>query len=222
MLVSVWSVADVESALRLGSETRSVEVKSACLPKKNTGPMGRVVRAVLALSNIVDGGHIIIGVDNHAMETMTPGLTDEQSEAWTVDEQPHDLVSRYVDPPISLQFKGYQLRTGVNVAVIEVPGNAGEPRFCIKDLNDPADGGKLILRAGALYVRSIGKPESVEVRTRAAMEEIIDSAVTARLRAFVEQASKASLVLGAGPDSAIAATEADARWFDQQRRAGFG
>jgi predicted HTH transcriptional regulator len=208
MLVSVWSVADVESALRLGSETRSVEVKSACLPKKNTGPMGRVVRAVLALSNIVDGGHIIIGVDNHAMEAMTPGLTDEQFEAWTVDEQPHDLVSRYIDPPISLQFKGYHIRNGVKVAVIEVPGIAGEPRFCIRDLNDPADGGKIILREGALYVRSIGKPESVEVRTR--------------VRAFVEQASRAGLVLGAGPDPAIAATEADARWFDQQRRAGFG
>lgn len=217
----MWNVADVESALRLGSETRSVEVKGACLPK-NVGPMGRVVRAVLALSNIVDGGHIIIGVDDHALEAMTPGLTDEQFEAWTVDEQPHDLVSRYVDPPIPLQFKGYQLRTGVQVAVIDVPGIAGEPHFCIKNLNDPADGRKLILREGALYVRSIGKPESVEVQTRAAMEEIIDSAVTARLRAFVEQASKAGLVLGAGPEPAIAAAEADARWFDQQRRAGFG
>jgi len=213
-------VADVETALRLGSETRSVEVKSACLPK-NAGPMGRVVRAVLALSNIVDGGHIILGIDNYAMEAMTPGLTDEQFVAWTVDEQPHDLVSRYVDPPISLQFKGYQLRTGVKVAVIEVPGIAGEPRFCIKDLNDPANSKKLILRQGALYVRSIGKPESVEVATRAAMEEIIDSAVTARLRAFVEQANKAGLVLGTWPESTTAATEAAAQWFDQQRRAGF-
>jgi hypothetical protein len=182
--------------------------------------MGRVVRAVLALSNIVDGGHIIIGIDAYAMAAMSPGLTDEQFEAWTVDEQPHDLVSRYVDPPISLHFKDYQLSTGVKVAVIDVPGIAGEPRFCLKNLNDPATGKKLILREGALYVRSIGKPESVEVATRAAMEEIIDSAVTARLRAFVEQANKAGLVLGTGPESTVAA-ETEAQWFDQQRRAGF-
>ena len=216
----MWTTTDVESALRLGSETRSVEVKGPCLPK-DTGPMGRVVRAVLALSNIVDGGHIIIGVDDHVMEAMTPGLTDEQFGAWTVDEHPHDLVSRYIDPPISLQFTGHRLRTGAQVAVIEVPGIADEPHFCIKELHDPADGRKLILRKGALYVRSIGKPESVEVETRAAMKEIIDSAVTARLRAFVEQASKAGLVLGIGPEPAIAAVEADTQWFDQQRRAGF-
>jgi hypothetical protein len=183
--------------------------------------MGRVVRAVLALSNIADGGHVIIGVADGAMEAMTPGLTGEQFGAWTVDEQPHDLMSRYIDPPVSLQFKGYQLRTGVKVAVIEVPGIAGEPHFCIKGMHDPADGRKIILRAGALYVRSIGKPESVEVQTRAAMEEIIYSAVTARLRAFVEQADKAGLILGTSPEAATAAAEADAQWFDQQRRAGF-
>ena len=182
----VWLTS--RARLRLGSETRSVEVKSACLPKKNTGPMGRVVRAVLALSNIVDGGHIIIGVDNHAMEAMTPGLTDEQFEAWTVNEQPHDLVSRYIDPPISLQFKGYQLRTGVKVAVVEVPGIAGEPHFCIRGLNDPADG----IKVSCVRARCTSGPSASRSRSRSdpgCDGRDIDSAVTARLRAFVEQAT---------------------------------
>lgn len=213
---------EVEGALLLDSETRQVEVKGPCLPRKGTAPLGKVIRAVLALSNTINGGHIIIGVDDNTMEAMTPGLTEEQYGAWTADEQPHDLVTRCIDPPVSLQIKGFTLRAGTKVAVIEVPGITGEPHFCTRDLNDPSDGKKVILRQGALYVRSIGKPESIEVETRAAMEDIIYSAVTARLRAFVEQANEAGLVLGVGSGPGTAAREADVQWFDTQHRKAFG
>jgi hypothetical protein len=211
----VWSTAQVEEALALGTETRSFEVKGACAPS-DTGPIGRVVRGVLAMSNIADGGRIAVGIDNASMAAMAPGLSAAQLNAWQKSEPIHDKITKYADPPIGVTYQEHVLSNGVTIVVLEVPGIAGEPHFCKKDLNDPDDGRNLILREGALYVRSIGKPESVEVRTRAAMQEVIESATTYRLRAFVEQAMRAGLHLGTTSPEA-----AELAYFNEQRQRGF-
>lgn len=209
----MWTVQDVESALALGTETRSVEVKAGCLPTEK-GPVGRIVRAVLAMSNIIDGGHVIIGIANNSMAAMKPGLTSSQLEAWLKDEPIYDSVAKYADPPISLTFKDYVLSNGSTVIVLDVSGIEGEPHFCTKNLQDSAN--KHVLREGALYVRSVTKPESVEIEDRATMHDIIDSATTYRLRAFVEQATKAGVELTVSPPG-----RPDTDYFEQQRRAGF-
>lgn len=209
----MWTRQDVESALALGTETRSVEVKSGCL-LTDKGPIGKIVRAVLAMSNIIDGGRVIVGIDNTSVAAMTPGLTPDQVAAWQQDESIYDIVAKYADPPVSFTFKEHVLSNRVTVIVLDVAGIAGEPHFCRKNLHDSAN--KLVLREGALYVRSITKPESVEVEDRAAMQDIIDSATTHRLRAFVEQATAAGVELSVGTPG-----RGDIDYFEQQRKEAF-
>lgn len=217
----MWSTGDIEVALLRGVETRDLEVKGPCGPR-DIGPMGRVVRGVLAMSNIAYGGRLIIGIDDGAIGAMSPGLTADQTRDWTTGSKAHDLIAKYADPPIDVVLTEHGLANGNRLVLLDVPGIAGEAHFCMKDLHDPK-GNKQILRTGALYTRGRGKPESVEVSTRDQMAEIIESAATYRLRAFVEQADRAGISLSfpgrqpaPRPDG-----RADGDYFAQQHREAF-
>jgi predicted HTH transcriptional regulator len=215
----MWSVGEIETALLRGYELRSVEVKGPCSPS-DPHDFGRVMRAVLAMSNIIDGGRVIIGVDERAMAAMMPGLTPDQSRAWADHDRVRDLIAKYADPPLAVESYAHQLRSKACVVVLEIPGLAGMPHFCSGE-RQTRDNKGLVLRKGALYVRTIHKPQSVEVSGTAEMNEILDAAVTARLRAFVQTSQRAGITLGiADPDDAR--QEPDAAMFEQQRRAGWG
>jgi hypothetical protein len=215
----MWTTADVELALHRGVETREFEVKTAC-DAGEAVPMGRITRGVLAMSNIAYGGRIVVGIGDATIADMTPGLSEQQLAKWTDGKTAHDFIAKYADPPIDVIITKHELSNGKTIVLLDVPGIAGEAHFCIKELHDPATN-KLVLRRHALYIRSQGKPESVEVSTRAQMTEIIESAATYRLRAFVEQADRAGVSLSASGNGPTPA-EADAEYFDQQHRKAFG
>jgi hypothetical protein len=104
----VWPVSEVETALRRGYEVRTVDVKGPCSPH-DTHDVGRVARAVLAMSNIIDGGRVIIGIDEPVMATMMPGLTPEQIEAWAHHDCVRGLIAKYADPPLAVESYVHQL-----------------------------------------------------------------------------------------------------------------
>jgi predicted HTH transcriptional regulator len=214
----VWPVSEVETALRRGYELRSVEVKGPCSPS-DPHDFGRVARAVLAMSNIIDGGRVIIGIDERAMAAMLPGLTPDQTRAWANHDRVRDLIAKYADPPLAVESFAHQLSSKAAVVVLEIPGLAGMPHFCSGGLQTRDNRG-LILRKGALYVRTIHRPQSVEVSGTAEMNEILDAAVVARLRAFVQTSQRAGITLGI-TDSDKARREAEANFFERQRRAGW-
>lgn len=190
----MWPLSDVETSLRRGYEIRAIEAKAACLPT-DADSFGGIAKAVLAMSNLSDGGHVIVGVDDQEMVAMTPGLTDEQVTAWRRYDKVCDQLARYADPPLAIEVTVHTLSAGIRVAVLDVPGLGGMPHFCAKDQNGQDDGRKVIVRKGALYIRSIHKPETVELKRVAEMNELLNAALSSRLRAFVQTAERAGLRL---------------------------
>jgi hypothetical protein len=171
------------------------------------------------MSNIIDGGMVIVGIDEPVMATMTPGLTPDQVGAWADHDRVRDLIAKYADPPLAVESYTHQLRSGAVAVVLEISGLAGMPHFCSGELQTRDNKG-LILRKGALYVRTIHKPQSVEVSGTAEMNEILETAVTARLRVFVQTAQRAGIALGIAEPGG-APEEPGANLFEQQRRAGW-
>lgn len=71
--------------LALGHETSGVEFKGA-------GPRqgeleGRVIRAILGMSNRRDGGYVVLGVAEDGSGNPTPvGMSDDEIKSWNYDD----------------------------------------------------------------------------------------------------------------------------------------
>ncbi len=122
----------VEQLLLLGHESRSFEVKGPG-ELKDKAFCAKVARAAMAMANLRDGGLICLGIEDTAMASMLPGLTQEQLRAWSGYDDVSDALGRYSDPPVSFQIHPLCLSTGVDVVVLAVAEFDVAPHVCSKN-----------------------------------------------------------------------------------------
>jgi len=150
---------------------------------------------MLAMTNRRDGGTVIVGVREETTGLILDGVTPLQATSWTHDDL-SDTAAEYANPRVV--FNSYTVvLDGQTVVVIEVEEFADVPVVCKRTLQE---GKQLLLRDGAVYVRSNRKPESREVANYDEMRELIDIAIDKGVRRFVARARVAGLdVAGAPP-----------------------
>jgi predicted HTH transcriptional regulator len=177
-------LTDDEFAMLLdsGAEQRNVEFKSPG-PISDKQLLYKVTRAVLGMTNHLDGGLVIVGVSEHAGKLVAKGVAEADVLEWTRDTLA-DKVAPLVDPSVDfdVEHRVYDGRAFVLIAVREFDET---PVFCRSNKHDQS-GNYLVLREGALYVRGRRKPETVEVRTSQEMRDLLDLALRKRLRHFTE------------------------------------
>jgi len=178
-LIAVTS-DDLAKYLAPGYEGRGYEFKGAWA---RTDPVffARVTRAALGLSNLADGGIVIIGVNEAVNHVIDPvGMTDEDMISWNYDDVAAGFAAA-ADPPIrfELELVPQDVRRFVVVTVHEFEV---APVICKRDF---AHQGDVILRKAALYVRGHGKPETSEVASETAMREVLDLAIDKGVSAFI-------------------------------------
>lgn len=200
---------EVEAILAGGRELRNFEVKGSGA-RTNTHLLMKVIRAALSMGNLRDGGFVLIGLDDQRLDEMKPGLTDEQTAGWMSFDDVARKLREYSDPPLVFDLAELELSTGACVVLMEVSEFTDVPHLCARQYDDA-------LRKGALYVRSRGAAETVEVSDPVEMREVIDLAMEKALRRFVESANRAGIGLMAPRDPA---EPAESR-FDEQRRKAF-
>lgn len=194
------SATDIKDLLAFGREQGGIEFKSAGSRTNEPILRAKVVRGVLAMANRRDGGTVVVGVKEDANGLTLDGLTPQQATSWKHDDLA-DTVAEYADPRVS--FDSYTVDVdGATVLVISVGEFADVPVVCKRTFQD---GAKLILRDGAVYVRSNRKPESREVANYDEMRELLDIATDKGVRRFVSRATEAGLVIGAGATTRAAA-----------------
>lgn len=187
------SVEDIENVLLVGHETRGFEFKGPGA-RTDTHLLAKVARAALSLGNLRDGGYIIIGIDDSDPASLGPGLDDEQLRSWTDFDNLSRKLAVYADPPLRLDSDRMTLSSGSRVAVIQVHEFADVPHLCGKAYEDERD--RLVLRKGALYVRTRTAPETAEVADSIEMRDVLELAIEKGVRRFVETAARAGLPLG--------------------------
>ncbi len=168
--------------VRHGREERRLEYKEK-LDWDTPSHKAKVVKAALGMSNIRDGGVLVIGVGNDG----TPkGLKKEPASKFT-----HDAVAAQVNE-FAAPYAEVTVHVGRTDAantswyvVIQIQEFAEVPVVCRKDGHN--------LRQGAIYTRGRRIHETAEVRTEAEMREILDISVEKGIRAFYRRAEAAGL-----------------------------
>lgn len=208
----MYSTGEIEELLRSGVESRRFELKGPgdCDDKPF---FATVARAALAMGNLRDGGHVVIGIDDTRRTERMPGLQPAALDSWLATDAVARRMAVYADPPLRFAVEARSLSSGVDVAVIEVFEFADIPHLCRKDYPG-------VLRDGALYVRTRKLPETSEVPSSLEMRDVLDLATVKSLRAYVETAQRAGLTLTVGKEIQAGQGSDDAQ-FDAEREEGW-
>lgn len=175
-------VNELIEIIELSSEERNIEFKSS-YNWSDKNDKNKIVKAILGLSNLRDGGYLILGVDENHGEFTPIGLTKEIYDQYDRD-QILEYVNTYADPYVELDLFKFEHKSMFFVA-IKVKEFSEIPTVCKKDGNK--------LEAGRIYVRSSRKPETTSALSQTEMREILDVAIEKGIRHFHERISNAKL-----------------------------
>jgi len=166
----------VQGALDLLQEGRAVDFKRAVM--WNELKQG-IPKDILAMSNLRDGGIIIIGVEESDNKWNRTGMTDKQLNTYDPDDM-IDHVNKYASPSLTFDVVKHTDNEGLKYLVIRAHEFEEKSFVCKRNCADE-------LRQGAFYIRPLGKAESREVQTADEMHDLLELSAEKRTRNFMRQ-----------------------------------
>lgn len=174
----------VQGALDLLQEGRAVEFKRSVM--WNELKQG-IPKDILAMSNLRDGGIIIIGVEESDNKWKRTGMTDEQLNTYDPDDM-IDHVNKYASPSMTFNVVKHTDNEGLKYLVIRAHEFEEKPFVCKRNFAGE-------LREGAFYIRPLGKAESREVKIAEEMHDLLELSVEKRTRNFMRQIQRVGIDL---------------------------
>lgn len=152
-----------------GREERNIEYKQS-VPWNNDYWKAKLTRTIIALSNIKDGGFLVIGVKDG---TWAPeGMTDDHFNSFKQDDV-QAYVNAHVKPTAQFTVSHVEDK-GKKFVVIQVKEFDLYPVVCSKS----GDGDFIAeLHEGVFYIRALRMNESVAIKDTPELSEVIDLAV---------------------------------------------
>lgn len=182
-----------------GREERNLEYVGPC-NWNDPNIKAKITKTVLAMSNIPDGGAIVIGMEEEEDGYNPVGLESDSSSSFTQDDL-SSSINEYADPysEITVSRISYEKKEFI---VIQVREFEQVPVICKRD-------GLRGLCRGVIFTRPRRKHESVKVPGQAEMREIIERAVDKGIRHLYARLETAGLAVSP-------AEEIHERRFDEQ------
>jgi predicted HTH transcriptional regulator len=174
----VLSNNELKSLINLGRESRSIEYKQS-YNWSNSEHKAKLTKAILGLSNIKDGGFVILGVEPQTHEPV--GMPEEDFNKIDSDALLAH-VNNYADPYTDFIVYKYKKENKLFV-IIEVFEFELIPVICKKDYTG-------VLQKGNIYTRPRRIPETAAIPSQTEMREIIDIAIEKGIRNFQIKLSK--------------------------------
>lgn len=195
---------EFEELLQGAQESDSLEFK---------GAMGwdlGLIKDILAMANVQDGGHIVIGIEDETL--LRQGMNQEQLDSFVPDIM-MDRVGVFADPHVSFLIDKVPDASGLRYVIITVAPFERTPVICAKD-----GGNRNELQGGAIYYRSkTGRPKSARIDNANDMRDIIERAAIQTMRHFQNLGLEAKPIqaeVPAGPPAGWAAEMAQI--FDEE------
>lgn len=149
---------ELEEILEGQRENPSVEFKTAC-----NWDVSLFAKDMLAIANVRDGGHIIVGVEDGTFTRH--GVTDAQLATYS-EETIMDQVANYADPFITFSISFPEDRDGKKYVVIRIHQFDELPVICRKDGRD--------VKRGTIYYRTRnGRPQSSPITNSYDLRDIL-------------------------------------------------
>lgn len=151
-------ISEFEELLTGAQETDALEFKGAMHWNRDS-----LVKDILAMANVIDGGRIIIGIQDKTLAR--EGLTEDQVNSFNIEKM-RDSVAPFADPGVVFNCKFTSDRSGLRFVVIEVEPFTELPVICKKDGKD--------VKAGTIYFRSKNRrPQSARISDSSEMRELV-------------------------------------------------
>jgi predicted HTH transcriptional regulator len=171
------SVANLCDHIRIGEEDPRREYK-APMSWANNLTRAKITKSILAMSNIRDGGVIVIGIQEGSDKKFEAvGVSQAEASTFTHgDIASH--VKEYADPHAEFTVRQIEC-DGKRFVCIQVKEFDDLPVICKKDGVD--------LERGRIYTRPRTKNESSPVSSYSEMREILDMAADKAVRKFLSR-----------------------------------
>ena len=161
---------ELESKLEGGAETQTLDIKAAC--DWNAESMAK---DILAMSNVQDGGYLIVGVEDGTFARQ--GITPTQRATYNLDTM-RDQMAPFADPHVTFIVEFPHDSNGLEYAVIRVFPFDEVPVICRKGSRDT--------RPGVVYYRNTdARVQSAAVSNAYDMRDIITSATVKMMQRMV-------------------------------------
>lgn len=194
------SPKEIAEVLALGHELRHIEFKVAG-NRAGKSYQAVVVRALMAMGNLPDGGHVILGIAEASGQLTVTGLSHAQVTQWTDHDEVADVIGRFSDPIPVVQLSVVEVGSS-KVIDIEVEPFADTPYLCRRDSPD-------VLQSGRMYVRRVGKAETGNP-THHELREVLDRAAARRVRNLL------ATLGAAGVETLGLASDAESRYAEER------
>lgn len=180
-------MADLDQLVKhiaAGRETRNREYKRST-PWEGAF-RGALVRTILGMANIQDGGVIVIGIRQEGEQVFRDGVAPEQLDTYRQD-QISEYVNGFAAPYVNVVVSRVEYEGRVFV-VMEITEFAELPVVCHASYQGE-------LRTGAVYTRSKRMNATVEIQGEAEMRELINLAVDKGMRRMLARVQKWGLAI---------------------------
>ncbi len=175
-----------------GEQRRNVEIKRS-MSWNDPSIKAKIVKAILAMSNIRDGGFLVLGFEERGDSYLPAGMNEDHLASFDYDEV-RSHVAQFADPYVIFFMEPVKDdRTGRKFLVFTINEFEEIPVICKRN-------GLENLRAGDMYTRSRRMPSTEKLPTQSEMREIIDMAIEKGMRRFIERAQHAGLSIRVEPD----------------------
>jgi hypothetical protein len=172
-----------------GEQRRNIELKRSMSWNDNS-TKAKVVKAILGMSNIRDGGYLILGFEQENDTFKATGVKEEDISTFNYDNV-KSLVSEFADPFVEFFMEVVtDEKEGKKFLVFTINEFNEIPVICKRD-------GLENLEKGMIYTRSRRMSETVRVPTNAEMREIVDMAIEKGIRKYIETSYRGGLQIRA-------------------------
>jgi len=164
---------ELEQLLEAATETQTKDFKGPCC-----WDVKKFAKDILALSNVKDGGYIIVGVAETPNAFERKGISEEQEKTFNPDIM-RDQMESYAEPHVNFTIDIPLDKEGRKIAVITVFPFEEIPVICNRTSGD--------CTKGVVYYRNKGRRvESAAVSNAYDMRDIIKLATLRMMQRKVE------------------------------------
>ncbi len=157
-------IAELEKLIEGQKEHPGLDFKAAC-----TWDVKKLTKDILAMSNLPDGGYIVIGVDEIDKSFVKSGVSEELRKTYILDEM-KDQIGKYADPMVDFELYFPKDLDGLIYVVIKIFSFRETPTICKRDLDKE-------LKASTIYYRNTNRRvESAAVSNVNDLRDIIELA----------------------------------------------
>lgn len=149
----------------------------------------RLIRTILAMGNLRDGGVIIIGASERDDTWELTGISHEHLAAYDFDDIT-DAINKYASPPMQIEIVLVKYRSDKEFLAFQVKEFESLPYIC----KNNAPNGNRLLREGEVYIRPPGKPQTKKISNAQEMGDLLELAAEKRARSIISTSRRIGFI----------------------------